>query len=109
MGPPLFIIYLNNLRKFLEISRASIYADDINITIVSDDVTKLVEDAHHEFSEWMRVNKISPNPKNSEFMIMGHPLETKNLYLPEVLKVNNCDLKRVDKAKSFGVIMDEKP
>ena len=39
---------------------------------------------------------------------MGHPLKTKNLDLPEVLKLNNCDIKRVDKAKSLGVIIDEK-
>ena len=41
-------------------------------------------------------------------MIMGHPLKTKNLDLPEVLKLNNCDVKRVDKAKSLGVLIDEK-
>ena len=76
--------------------RASIFADDTNIAILSDDVTKLVEDAHHELSnlsEWMRVNKLSPNPKKTEFMIMGHPLKTKSHNLPEVLKLNNCDLK----------------
>ena len=39
---------------------------------------------------------------------MGHPLKTKNLILPEVLKLNNCDIKRVDKEKSLGVIIDEK-
>ena len=41
-------------------------------------------------------------------MVMGHPLKTENLDLPEVLKLNNCDVKRVDKAKSLGVIIDEK-
>ena len=41
-------------------------------------------------------------------MIMGHPLKTKNLDLPELLKLNNCDVKRMDKAKSLGVIIDEK-
>ena len=41
-------------------------------------------------------------------MAIGHPLETKNLDLPEVLKLNNCDIKRVDMAKSLGVIIDEK-
>ena len=60
------IIYLNDLEKFLKFSRANIYADDTNITIVQDNVTKLVEDAHHELlnlSEWVWVNKFSPNPK----------------------------------------------
>ena len=111
LGPLLFIIYLNDLEKCLKFSRASIYADDTSITIASDDVAKLFEDAHQELSnlsEWMRVNKLSPNPKKTEFMIIGHPLKTKNLELPEVLKLNNSDIKRVDKTKSLGVIVDEK-
>ena len=56
----------------------------------------------------MRVNKLSPNPEKTEFMIIGHPLKTKNLELPEVLKLNNFDIKRVNKTKSLGVIVDEK-
>ena len=111
LGPLLFILYLNDLEKRLKFSNASIYADDTNITTASDDVAKLVEVAHHELSnlsEWMRVNKLNPNPKKTEFIIMGHPLKTKNLDLPEVLKLNNCDIKRVDMAKSLRVIIDEK-
>ena len=41
-------------------------------------------------------------------MIMGHPIKTKNFDLPEVLKLTNCDIERVDKTKSLGVIIDEK-
>ena len=92
----------------LQLSRASIYADDTNITIASDDLAKLVKEAHVEFSnlsEWMRVNRFSPNPTKTEFMVIGYPLTDKNLDLPEVLKVNNCDIKRADKAKSLGVII----
>ena len=111
LGPLLFIIYLNDLEKCLKFSRASIHADDTSVTIASDDVAKLIEDAHQELSnlsEWMRANKLSPNPKKTEFMIIGHPLKTKNLELPEVLKLNNSDIKRVNTTKSLGVIVDEK-
>ena len=102
---------MNDLEKCLEFSRASIYANDTSITIASDDVAKLVEDAHQQLSnlsKWMRVNKLSPNPKKTEFMIIRHPLKAKNLELPDVLKLNNSDIKRVDKTKSLGVIVDEK-
>ena len=112
LGPLLFIIYLNDFEKCLKFSWPSIYADDTSITTASDDVAKLVEDAHQELSnlsEWMRVNKLSLNPKKTEFIIIGHPLKTKNLELPEVRKLNNSDIKRVDKTKSLGVIVDEKP
>ena len=79
--------------------------------IASDNVVKLVEDTQHELSnlcEWMRRNKLSSNPQKTEFMIMGHPFKTKHLDLPEVLKLNYCDVKRMEKAKSLGVKIDEK-
>ena len=102
---------MNDLEKFLKFSRASIYADDTSITIASDDVAKLVEDPHlglSNLSEWMRVNKLGPNPKKTEFMVTGHLLKTRNLDLPEMLKLNNSHIKRVDKTKFLGLIVDEK-
>ena len=48
------------------------------------------------------------HPKKNEFMAIEHPLKTKNLDLPEALKLNNSDIKRVDQTKALGVIVDEK-
>ena len=76
LGPLLFIIYLNDFEKCLEFSQASLYADDTQITIASDDVEKLVLDTQHELVnlfEWMRINKLSPNPAKTEYMTIGHP------------------------------------
>ena len=84
--------------------------DDTSLTIASSDPVKLVDDAHHELlniSEWMRVNKLSPNPKKTEFMVIGHSLKTKNLNIPQTLRLNGSDIKKVDQAKSLGIIIDE--
>ena len=40
-GPLLFILYLNDLEKCLQFSRANIYADDTAITIASTNVVKM--------------------------------------------------------------------
>ena len=58
-------------------------------------------------AEWMRVNKLSPNPQKTEFMIIGHPLSTRKPELPETLKLNGSEIKRVEKIKYLGIIIDE--
>ena len=64
-GHLLVIIYLNDVEKCLEFSQASLYADDTQITITSNEMEKLVLDAQHMLTniyEWMMINKLSPNP-----------------------------------------------
>ena len=76
LGPLLFIIYLNDFEQCLEFSRASMYADDTHVTLTSNNVDDLITNAHRELrniSEWMRVNKLSANPRKTEYMIIGHP------------------------------------
>ena len=101
---------MNDLEGCLQSSRASIYADDTSLTIASSNSVKLVEDAHcklQNISEWMRINKLSPNPEKTEFMVIGHPLKTRTHDLPEILKLNDSDIKKVDQTKSLGIIIDE--
>ena len=110
LGPLLFIIYLNDFEKCLEFSQARLYADDTQITIASDDVEKLVLDTQNELvnlSEWMRINKLSPNPAKTEYMTIGHPHRIKQLEISDALLLNGTEIKRVPKSKSLGIIIDE--
>ena len=110
LGPLLFIIYLNHFQNSLQYSRTSIYADDINVTIASDDIQRMIDNASQEMlnrSEWMRIKKLSRNPHITEFMIIGHPLKAKHPSLPESLVLNNHNIKRVTQTKSLGLIVDE--
>ena len=45
LGPLLFIIYLNDFGNSRQYSRASIYADDKNVTVASKDIKRLADDA----------------------------------------------------------------
>ena len=58
-------------------------------------------------SEWMRINKLSPNLQKTEFMIIGHPLKAKHPSLPQSLVLYNHNIKRVTQTKSLGLIVDE--
>ena len=60
-----------------------------------------------DLSVWMRINKLSANPQETEFMIIGYPLKAKHLNLSESLVLNNHNIKRVAQTKSLGLIVDE--
>ena len=109
LGPLLFILYLNDFERCLKYSKANIYADDTNITIASNDKEKLVADAQaelHNITEWMRVNKLSPNPSKTEYMIIGHPMKAKGANAPTGLELDSKEIKRVSNTKSLGVMVD---
>ena len=58
-------------------------------------------------SEWMRVNKLSANPKKTDFMLIGHTRRINKIESLAPLKVNGTEIKRVRKTKSLGVIVNE--
>ena len=59
-------MYLNDFEKCLKASKAGMYADDTQVSLVSSSVDELVRKAQDELSnisEWMRLNKLSANPQ----------------------------------------------
>ena len=100
LGPLFFTTYLNDFERSLKLSKANIYADDTNVTIASNDIEKLVVDAQEELlniSEWMRVNKLSPTPSKTEYLIIGHPREAKAVNRPNELKLDDSEIKELPK------------
>ena len=68
LGPLFFIIYLNDFEECLKFSSASMYADDTHMSVVFEDINKLTQLMNEELeniSEWVKINKLSANPKLS--------------------------------------------
>ena len=85
LGPLLFIVYLNDFETYLELSKASMYADDTHVTITHNNLENLLENAPRELlniSEWMRINKLTANPKKTEYMLIGHAHKVTNWMSP---------------------------
>ena len=53
------------------------------------------------------MNKLSANPKKTEYMIIGHPRKINKIEVHEPVRLNDSDLKRVMNTKSLGIIVDE--
>ena len=58
-------------------------------------------------SSWMRINKLSANPKKAEYMTIGQPRKINKIEVYEPLRLNDSDIKRVTDTKSLGIILDE--
>ena len=79
------------------------YVDDTHVTMTSIDIENLLENAQRELqsiSEWMRINKMTPNPKKTEYMLIGHPRKVNKMDVSEPLILNNSEIKRVKQTKS---------
>ena len=96
--------YLNDFERCLKYSTAT------NITTTSNDNEKLVADVQaqlHNITEWMRVDKLSPNPSNTEYIIICNPMKATGTYAPTELELGGKEIKRVSSTKSLGVMVDE--
>ena len=101
---------MNDFEKSLKYSKSNIYADNINVTLTSNDEVKLVADAQAELlaiTEWLRINKLSPKPSKTEYMIIGHPRKAKGTDTPIGFTLSNTEVQQVSSTKSLGVIVDE--
>jgi len=109
LDPHLFIIYLNDFESCLDFSKADMYADETHTTIVSNDVTELMSMTKKELlniSDWLRVNELCANPQKTMYGYWHqHRIDRINDLPP--LKLNDGEIKRVVKAKSLVVIVDE--
>ncbi len=84
------------------------YADDTHTSITSADIRDIVDMTKKELSNisnWLRVNKLSANLQKTESMLIGPQLNEIEDLPP--LFLNNCEIKRAEKTKSLGVIIDE--
>ena len=53
------------------------------------------------------MNKLSPNPSKTEYMIIGHPMKAKGANAPTGLELGSKEIKRVSNTKSLGVMVDK--
>ena len=92
-------MYLDDFEGCLDISKANMYADDTQ-TIASNDIEELVHLTKKELlniSDWLRVNKLSANPKKIEFVAIGHQRRINEIDDLPPLELNDSETKRVEK------------
>ena len=120
LGPLLFLIYINDIVNSAKSGHFVLFADDTNIFVIGKNEKEAYENANYVLEKvynYMQKNQLHMNMNKSVFMHFRP-----NLNIVErltcarvrqhgtecVLKIADHKLKKVDKVKFLGVIIDEK-
>ena len=76
LGPILFLVYINDIIFISDKIHITLYADDTNILITGNDITKLITDLNlilKELHEYFLANRLSVNTDKTKYMIFNTP------------------------------------
>ena len=111
LGPLLFIIYINDLSKYITECHVNLYADDTALYIESPSYIELILSLRLELetlSQWMLANKLTLNVRKTKFLIFGTKPKLKKLpTVPLQLTINNQNIEQVSSFKYLGIILDD--
>ena len=106
--PILFLMYINDLPLASQFGTI-LFADDTFLLLSDSSILNLerrVNKQLENIDKWFRINKLSLNYYNTNFMIFNkHPHKTCNYALK--LEINGNNLVRASTVKYLGVIIDE--
>ena len=120
LGTPLFLVYINDIVNTTQIGHFAMFADDTNIFIVGENEETAFENANtvlNQINTYMFQNLLHINLDKSVYMHFRPNFNiserltcarTRALGSEPVLKIAGHKLKKVDKIKFLGVIIDDK-
>ena len=115
-GPLVFIIYMNDLPRYIQ---------DVNITMYADDTStdrafrtcqqwkKELLPAFAKICKWLKINKLSLNTVKIEFMLIGtsqrlNQLDQSPESTPYAIVIDQKEVRRIKLVKYLGMIVDDK-
>ena len=109
LGPLLFLIYINDLPHCLNYAMPRMFADDTNVSYAADSLNELQNVLNSELKSlhnWLITNRLSLNIAKTEFMTIGSRQKLRTIDDVINIKINECEINRVDSVKSLGVYID---
>ena len=113
LGPLLFLLYVNDIRRSPTKLAFYLFADDTNLLYADKSLRTLepvVNSESHKVNEWLTANKLTLNIKKSNFIIF-HPHQKKIDYQVNLRIFDNdsetfLPLEKKSNVKYLGVLID---
>ena len=108
LGPLLFLVYINDIKSTIDISRAILFADDTNLILTDKCVDSLISKASREIDaifNWFNANKLSLNTEKTKYILFRSP-QTR-LPSTDNVTIDGKPIEQVKSIKFLGVHIDE--
>ena len=109
LGPLLFLIYVNDLHKASSILKPVMFADDINLFLSNEDLSKLFNDMNVALQKmliWFKKNKFSLNSTKTKWTLF-HSQMIKRLITNDLAMfyIDNFEILRESVTKFLGNLL----
>jgi hypothetical protein len=107
LGPLFFLLFINDLAKYLKSINCKLFADDTTLYKSSKDLNNLissVKESINDLINWCNYNKVDINWSKTYCMFIN---KTRNV-TPSVIEIDNRRIEVVSSFRLLGVIIDDK-
>lgn len=108
LGPLLFIIYMNDVKRALRAAEVNLFADDTVLFVTGDSFDECFDVMNEElknYSEWLKWKKLKLNVSKTKYMVVTTRQRNS---CNGIVQIDGEVVERVEAMKYLGVMLDEK-
>ena len=106
LGPILFILYINDMKRVLRYCDINLFADDTVLFIAAKNLSEAVEHLNedlHSLGNWLKFKKLKLNTSKTKYLIISSRVNVDNI----CVSIDGETIDRVREIKYLGVIIDD--